>query len=162
MHTSRHAHTETDRSPWIVLALLAVAQFMVILDVTVVNVALPSIGESLDFSPGDLQWVVTAYVLFTGGLMLLGGRLGDLLGARRVFGVGLGLFTGASLLSGLSWSPEVLVGLVPPRASALPCCSRPRLRSSRPPTRVISAPSPSACGAPSGARAWRSAFCWAA
>ena len=109
MHTSRHAHPETDRSPWIVLALLAVAQFMVILDVTVVNVALPSIGESLDFSPGDLQWVVTAYVLFTGGLMLLGGRLGDLLGARRVFGVGLGVFTGASLLSGLSWSPEVLV-----------------------------------------------------
>jgi EmrB/QacA subfamily drug resistance transporter len=82
---------------------------MVILDVTVVNVALPSIGKALSFTSGDLQWVVTAYVLFTGGLMLLGGRLADLLGARRTFTAGLLAFTGASLLSGLAWSPEALI-----------------------------------------------------
>jgi MFS family permease len=74
-----------------------------------VNVALPSIGGALRFARDDLQWVITAYVLFTGGLMLLGGRLGDLLGARRVFAAGLVVFTGASLLSGLAWSPAALV-----------------------------------------------------
>jgi EmrB/QacA subfamily drug resistance transporter len=104
-----HSHAQQTRQPWTALVLLAVAQFMVILDVTVVNVALPSIGAALDFSRGDLQWVVTAYVLFTGGLMLLGGRLADLLGARRVFGVGLVVFTGASLLSGLASSPDALI-----------------------------------------------------
>jgi EmrB/QacA subfamily drug resistance transporter len=95
---------------WATLALLAVAQFMVILDVTVVNVALSSIGSSLDFSAGELPWVVTAYVLFTGGLMLFGGRLADLVGRRLVFLSGLGLFTGASLASGLAWSPVALIG----------------------------------------------------
>jgi EmrB/QacA subfamily drug resistance transporter len=104
-----HAHDQTARQPWTALVLLAVAQFMVILDVTVVNVALPSIGAALDFTRADLQWVVTAYVLFTGGLMLLGGRLADLLGARRVFGAGLVAFTGASLLSGLAWSADALI-----------------------------------------------------
>jgi MFS family permease len=68
-----------------VLILLSVAQFMVVLDVTVVNVALPTIGASLGFAPADLQWVITMYVLFTGGLLLLGGRTADLLGHRRVF-----------------------------------------------------------------------------
>jgi EmrB/QacA subfamily drug resistance transporter len=82
---------------------------MVILDVTVVNVALPSIGDSLRFSAEGLPWVVTVYVLFTGGLMLLGGRLADLAGRRRVFFAGLGLFTAASLASGLAWSPEALI-----------------------------------------------------
>jgi EmrB/QacA subfamily drug resistance transporter len=95
--------------PWTILALIAVAQFMVILDVTVVNVALPSIDDALDFATGQLQWVVTAYVLFTGGLMLLGGRLADLVGRRRVFLAGLGIFTAASLASGLSWSPGSLI-----------------------------------------------------
>jgi EmrB/QacA subfamily drug resistance transporter len=95
--------------PWTILALIAVAQFMVILDVTVVNVALPSIDDALDFATGQLQWVVTAYVLFTGGLMLLGGRLADLAGRRRVFLAGLGIFTAASLASGLSWSPGSLI-----------------------------------------------------
>ena len=104
-----HAHDQSARQPWAALVLLAVAQFMVILDVTVVNVALPSIGTALDFARADLQWVITAYVLFTGGLMLLGGRLADLLGARRVFGAGLAVFTGASLLSGLAWSPDALI-----------------------------------------------------
>jgi EmrB/QacA subfamily drug resistance transporter len=82
---------------------------MVILDVTVVNVALPSIGDALNFSGGDLQWVVTAYVLFTGGLMLFGGRMSDLIGRRPVFLAGLGVFTAASLGSGLAWSPAALI-----------------------------------------------------
>jgi EmrB/QacA subfamily drug resistance transporter len=98
-----------DARPWTILVLLAVAQFMVILDVTVVNVALPSIGDALGFSAGGLSAVVTAYVLFTGGLMLLGGRLSDLAGRRTVFLAGLGLFTAASLASGLAWSPGALV-----------------------------------------------------
>jgi EmrB/QacA subfamily drug resistance transporter len=97
------------RRPWIVLILLSIAQFMVILDVTVVNVALPSIGKDLDFAPADLQWVVSAYVLFTGGLLLLGGRTADVLGRRPVFLAGLGVFTTASLFSGLATSPEWLI-----------------------------------------------------
>ncbi|HEU4979491.1 MAG TPA: MFS transporter [Solirubrobacteraceae bacterium] len=95
--------------PWTTLILLAIAEFMVILDVTVVNVALPSIGRSLHFGGGALQWVVTAYVLFTGGLMLFGGRLADLAGRRRVFLAGLAVFTAASLGSGLAWSPAALI-----------------------------------------------------
>ena len=95
--------------PWTVLVLLCVAQFMVILDITVANVALPSIGADLGFRRGALQWVVTAYVLFAGGLLLLGGRAADVLGRRRIFLAGLLLFTGASLASGLAWSPTALV-----------------------------------------------------
>jgi EmrB/QacA subfamily drug resistance transporter len=100
---------QPERRPWTILLLLAVAQFMVILDITVVNVALPSIGRALEFAPGDLQWVVTAYVLFTGGLLLLGGRAADLFGRRRVFLTGLVTFTAASLASGLATSPEMLI-----------------------------------------------------
>jgi EmrB/QacA subfamily drug resistance transporter len=99
----------TGRVSWVPLILLSLAQFMVILDITVVNVALPSIGRELGFASGDLQWVITAYVLVTGGLLLLGGRMADLLGRRRVFVAGLGLFTIASLSSGLATSPEVLI-----------------------------------------------------
>jgi EmrB/QacA subfamily drug resistance transporter len=95
--------------PWTVLALVGLAQFMVVLDVTVVNVALPSIGRELDFAAADLQWVVTAYVLVTGGLLLLGGRASDLLGRRRLFLTGLLLFTGASLAAGLAPSSGALV-----------------------------------------------------
>jgi len=114
MHTNSPPPTEptaapAERQPWTILLLLAVAQFMVILDITVVNVALPSIGRALEFAPGDLQWVVTAYVLFTGGLLLLGGRAADLLGRRRVFLTGLATFTTASLVSGLATSPEMLI-----------------------------------------------------
>jgi EmrB/QacA subfamily drug resistance transporter len=94
---------------WALLVLLCAAQFMVVLDVTVVNVALPSIGRSLGFAEADLQWVVTAYVLFSGGLLLLGGRCADLLGRRRVLVTGLLLFTAASLASGLAASPAALV-----------------------------------------------------
>jgi EmrB/QacA subfamily drug resistance transporter len=94
---------------WAPLIVLCVAQFMVVLDVTVVNVALPTIGSHLSFAPADLAWVVTAYTLFTGGLMLLGGRAADLLGRRRVFAAGLALFTTASAASGLAQSALWLV-----------------------------------------------------
>ncbi|MGH9248962.1 MAG: MFS transporter [Acidimicrobiales bacterium] len=97
------------RSPLLALAILATAQFMVILDVTVVNVALPSIRESVGFAFADLQWVITAYTLAFGGLLLVGGRAADLLGRRRVFLVGLAVFTGASLAAGLASSPEALL-----------------------------------------------------
>jgi EmrB/QacA subfamily drug resistance transporter len=99
-----------DRKPWTTLVLLGLAQFMVTLDITVVNVALPSIAQDLAFTEGDLQWVITAYVLFTGGLLMLGGRATDLFGRRRVFLAGLALFTLASLASGLAPSPEALIG----------------------------------------------------
>ena len=109
-HTDLHIHNEaSNRRSWWILGLIGLAQFMVILDVTVVNVALPSIGKALSFAATDLQWVVTVYVLFTGGLMLLGGRATDLLGRRRVFLVGLVVFTTASLASGLAWSPPALI-----------------------------------------------------
>jgi EmrB/QacA subfamily drug resistance transporter len=97
------------RQPWSVLMLLAVAQFMVVLDITIVNVALPSIGSALRFDAADLQWVVTAYVICSGGLLLVGGRAADLLGRRRVLLVGLGLFTGASLVCGLAPSSGLLI-----------------------------------------------------
>lgn len=114
MHDSPHLtgherHGPPERRSWTLLVLLCAAQFMVILDVTVVNVALPTIGSDLSFAPGDLQWVVTAYVLFTGGLMLLGGRAADIVGRRRVFLAGLTVFTTASLASGLAPTAAALV-----------------------------------------------------
>ena len=99
----------TARRPWSVLALLVVAQFMVVLDITIVNVALPSIGRALDFTPSGLSWVVTAYVLCSGGLLLVGGRAADLLGRRRGFLAGLLLFTAASLAAGLAPSAGALI-----------------------------------------------------
>jgi EmrB/QacA subfamily drug resistance transporter len=95
---------------WLALALLGTAFFMVILDGTIVYVALPSIDEALDFSAGGLQWVMSAYLLAFGGLLLLGGRSADLLGRRRVFMVGVALFAASSLLCGLAWSEQVLIG----------------------------------------------------
>ena len=91
------------------LALLCVAQFVDVLDVNAVVVALPSIGGDLGFSQANLQWVISAYVLFFAGFLLLAGRLADLWGKRRTFVAGLALFTGASLACGLSVSPEMLV-----------------------------------------------------
>ncbi|HEX6021051.1 MAG TPA: MFS transporter [Solirubrobacter sp.] len=91
----------TDRR-WLALVLLAAAQFVVVLDASIVNVALPSIGESLKFSQDDLSWVVNAYTLTFGGFLLLGGRMADLLGRRRMFITGLILFAGASLAGGLA------------------------------------------------------------
>jgi EmrB/QacA subfamily drug resistance transporter len=97
------------RHPWSVLALLVVAQFMVVLDITIVNVALPSIGRALDVAPADRQWVVTVYVLCCGGLLLVGGRLADLAGRRRTFLMGLTVFTAASLAAGLAPSGGALI-----------------------------------------------------
>jgi EmrB/QacA subfamily drug resistance transporter len=98
-----------DSRRWLALALLGTAFFMVILDGTIVYVALPSIDEALGFSAGGLQWVMSAYLLTFGGLLLLGGRSADLLGRRRMFMVGVALFVGSSLLCGLAWSGQVLV-----------------------------------------------------
>src|SRR5918994_836658 len=99
-----------DPRRWWALALLCGAFFMVILDAAIVTVALPSIQDDLSFSAQRLQWVVSAYALTFAGLLLLGGRAADLLGRRRVFMVGLALFTLASLLCGLAWSDEALIG----------------------------------------------------
>jgi EmrB/QacA subfamily drug resistance transporter len=101
--------TAPDTRRWWALALLCGAFFMVILDAAIVLVALPSIGGDLGFSEQGLQWVVSAYALTFGGLLLLGGRAADLLGRRRVFMVGLLFFTAASLLCGLAWSDEALI-----------------------------------------------------
>jgi MFS family permease len=99
-----------DRKRWLALALLCVVQFMVILDVAIVNVALPSIQADLGFSQENLQWVISAYALVFGGFMLLGGRLADILGRRGVFMAGLVAFSLGSLLCGLAWSDGSLIG----------------------------------------------------
>jgi EmrB/QacA subfamily drug resistance transporter len=99
----------TDRK-WLALALLSVVQFMVVLDIAIVNVALPSIQVDLGFSQENLQWVISAYALVFGGFLLLGGRAADLLGRRRVFLVGIVVFSVGSLLAGLAWSELSLIG----------------------------------------------------
>src|SRR6476661_3763501 len=99
----------SDRKRWFALAVIVAAQFMVVLDVAIVNVALPSIESDLHFSPESLQWVITAYAIFFGGVLLLGGRLADLLGRRRLFIAGLVIFTVSSLLDGLAWSEASLI-----------------------------------------------------
>src|SRR6188474_3548248 len=98
------------RHKWWALALLSVVQFMLVLDIAIVNVALPSIQVDLGFSQENLQWVISAYALVFGGFLLLGGRAADLLGRRRIFLVGLAVFTVASLLAGLAWSEASLIG----------------------------------------------------
>src|SRR6184192_4058737 len=100
----------TERRKWLALALLSAVQFMVVLDIAIVNVALPSIQKDLGFSEGNLQWVISAYALLFGGFLLLGGRAADLLGRRRIFLAGIVLFTLSSLLSGLAWSEGSLIG----------------------------------------------------
>src|SRR6266571_83134 len=100
---------DQDRRRWAALALIVVAQFMVVLDIAIVNVALPSIRTDLGFSQESLQWVITAYSILFGGVLLLGGRLADLLGRRRLFMAGLALFTLSSLLAGLAWSEGSLI-----------------------------------------------------
>jgi EmrB/QacA subfamily drug resistance transporter len=95
---------------WLALALLSVVQFMVVLDIAIVNVALPSIQVDLGFSQENLQWVISAYALVFGGFLLLGGRAADLLGRRRIFLLGVVVFTVASLLAGLAWSETSLIG----------------------------------------------------
>ena len=98
-----------NRKRWFALALIVVAQFMVVLDVAIVNVALPSIKTDLHFSQESLQWVITAYSILFGGFLLLGGRLADVLGRRRLFVAGVTLFTVSSLLDGLAWSERSLI-----------------------------------------------------
>ncbi len=112
VHAAPAPHTTDEqevRRPWTVLALMLAAQFMVVLDVSVVNVALPSIGADLGLSSSDYQWAISAYVLMSGGLLLLGGRMSDLFDRRRMFLIGVTLFTGASLVSGLAESALMLV-----------------------------------------------------
>src|ERR1051326_7750047 len=103
------SETTADRRRWIALAVVVAAQFIVILDVAIVNVALPSIKTDLHFSEQGLQWVITAYAIVFGGALLLGGRLGDVLGRRRIFIVGLVVFAVSSLLCGVAWSESSLI-----------------------------------------------------
>ncbi len=100
---------EHEVNPWLVLVLVCLGQFMVILDATIVNVALPSIQQDLQFSAADLQWVINSYTLVFGGFLLLGGRAADLIGRRALFVAGVIVFSAASLLNGLSNSSEMLV-----------------------------------------------------
>src|SRR5256884_5483882 len=99
----------SDRRKWLALALLSVVQFMVVLDIAIVNVALPSIQVDLGFSEQNLQWVISAYALVFGGFLLLGGRAADLLGRRGIFLVALVVFTLASLFAGRAWSETSLI-----------------------------------------------------
>jgi len=153
--TSAKGAPERATNRWLILVIACLAQFMVVLDATVVNVALPSIQRGLHFSPSSLQWVVNAYTLIFGGFLLLGGRAGDLLGRKRLFIVGVALFSGASLLNGLAQSSGMLIAgrglqglggaLLSPAALSRPLSSR---RSAR---------RRSACGARSPPEAARSA-----
>src|SRR6187455_1287015 len=98
-----------NRRRWFALALIVAAQFMVVLDVAIVNVALPSIKTDLNCTQESLQWVITAYAILFGGVVLLGGRMADLLGRRRLFMAGLAIFTFAPLTDGLAWSEGSLI-----------------------------------------------------
>ena len=106
----RATRTDPERSRWVALVVLCVGMLMIILDGTIVNVALPSIQDDLGFSQSSLAWVVNAYLIAFGGLLLLAGRLGDLVGRRRIFLIGLAVFTVASLVCGLAQSQELLIG----------------------------------------------------
>src|SRR5215218_4914264 len=109
--TVHNLNDSRTNSKWLALAVLAVAQFMVVLDVTIVNVALPAIQTDLGFSADGLQWVVNGYTLAFGALLLLGGRASDLLGRRRLFLIGLALFGAASLAGGFAGSSEMLIAV---------------------------------------------------
>src|SRR4029453_15352852 len=102
--------SSADRRRWATLAVVCLAQLMIVLDVTIVNVALPSIQRDLHFSQGDLTWVVNAFLVSFGSLLLLAGRIGDLVGRKRVFLAGLVTFTVASLLCSVAPSEGALVG----------------------------------------------------
>src|SRR5215217_4877363 len=101
--------SQTDRTRWLALLVLCCGDLMIVLDSTIVNVALPSIRADLGFTEATLTWVVNAYLLVFGGFLLLGGRLGDLFGARRVFVLGIVAFSVASLACGLAQSQGVLI-----------------------------------------------------
>ena len=102
--------SERERRRWIALAVLCLGQLMMVLDATIVNVALPSIQHDLHFSQGNLTWVIDGYLITFGGFLLLAGRLGDLVGRKRVFLSGLVLFTAASVLCGIADSQALLIG----------------------------------------------------
>src|SRR5882757_3121559 len=104
------AETTSDRRRWLALYVLCAGMLMIVLDATIVNVALPTIQDSLGFSQSNLAWVVNAYMIPFGGLLLLAGRIGDLVGQRRIFLIGLAIFTSASLLCAASQSEGMLVG----------------------------------------------------
>src|SRR5215208_7014004 len=101
--------TQTERNRWLALYVLCGGMLMIVLDATIVNVALPAIQDDLGFSASGLAWVVNGYLITFGGLLLLAGRLGDLLGRRTIFLAGLAVFTAASLLCGLATSQGLLV-----------------------------------------------------
>src|SRR3954449_1336533 len=101
--------TRTETNRWLVLAIVCLAQFMVILDATIVNIALPSIQRGLSFSDANLQWVINSYTLVFGGFLLLGGRAADLLGRKRLFIAGLAVFSLASLVNALATTGEMLI-----------------------------------------------------
>src|SRR5688572_4519929 len=109
MQGSTSIGREDDRRRWLALYVLCVGMLMIVLDATIVNVALPSIQEDLGFSQSNLAWVVNAYLIAFGGLLLLSGRIGDLIGQRKVFLSGLGVFTAASLLCAVSQTQEMLI-----------------------------------------------------
>ena len=141
-----------------VLALACAAQFMVVLDVAIVNVALPSIQEELDVGQNDLQWIIIGYGLMLRGFLLLGGRLADLLGRRRILLTGLVLFSAASLLAGLAESAEVrrAAAILPAEASGMPTGSREAsalLENSSFSTAALQVSQPSTCLRTSSARA---------
>src|SRR5436190_22727876 len=106
----QRAEPPGDRSRWIALYVLCAGMLMIVLDITVVDVALPSIKDDLGFNQSSLAWVVNAYLISFGGLLLLAGRFGDLLGRKRIFMVGLAVFTTASIVCGASQSEGMLVG----------------------------------------------------
>src|SRR3954447_26638332 len=105
--TTQEQHGRSERDRWIALVVLCAGFLMIILDQTIVNVALPSIQSDLGFSQSSLAWVVNAYLIAFGGLLLLAGRVGDLIGRRRIFMLGLAVFVGASVLCGLAESQSV-------------------------------------------------------
>ena len=133
-----------ERQRWIALYVLCTGVLMIVLDVTVVNVALPSIQEDLGFSAAGLAWVVNAYLIAFGGLLLLAGRLGDLIGRRTVFLAGLAVFTCASLVCGLAQSQGMLVAarasLPSPQPGSARSRRRTRSRSASRPTFSASSP----------------------
>jgi MFS family permease len=147
----------TSQYRWPALALIVVAQFMVVLDLSIVNVALNSIKSDLGFSETGLQWVITAYAIVFGGFLLLGGRLGDLYGRRRMFIGGLLLFAAGSALAALAWSSASLIAFrgVQGLGGAL-------FAPPGPSAKRASATSPSASGAPRPGPAARPASCSAA
>src|SRR3954449_13404735 len=129
MMTTLIAAASESRRKALALAVIVAAQFMVVLDIAIVNVALPAIKGDLGFAEADLQWVISAYAILFGGVLLLGGRLADVFGRRRVFMLGLAVFSASSLLCGVSWSEGSLIGFRAFQGLGGRCSHRPASRS---------------------------------